>query len=205
MDGTQERMAGNRAQGETQKLAELECPTLRQHRAKGWATRPTGSCFLAAAVLRFQCLSPAQARGEVALHASQPGEAETGIVARAMALEQLPSLFVKRKGAGEDWELIVDEGIRMRRRDYRIPPFAKTRTAKDGAPLVSLRRQRAGHPSPSGFQVIEFPTPEGIASPINRTNPGFVGGGKTAGGLPEYTVPNGPIPKNATTRTVPPE
>jgi RHS repeat-associated protein len=59
--------------------------------------------------------------------------------------------------------------------------------------------------SPSGFQVIEFPTPEGIASPINRTNPGFVGGGQTQGGLPEYVVPNGPIPKDATTRVVPPE
>ncbi len=58
--------------------------------------------------------------------------------------------------------------------------------------------------SPSGFQVIEFPTPEGIASPINRLNPGFVGGGQTAGGLPEYVVPNGPIPANATTRIVPP-
>jgi RHS repeat-associated protein len=31
--------------------------------------------------------------------------------------------------------------------------------------------------SPSGFNIFEFPTPDGIASPINRTNPGFVGGG----------------------------
>jgi RHS repeat-associated protein len=57
--------------------------------------------------------------------------------------------------------------------------------------------------SPSGFNVIEFPTPNGIASPINRMNPGFVGGGQTTGGLPEYVVPNGPIPANATITHVP--
>ena len=51
--------------------------------------------------------------------------------------------------------------------------------------------------SESGFQVIEFDTPEGIASPINRANPGFVGGGLTSGGLPEYVVPNGAIPDGA--------
>src|SRR5258708_9252474 len=56
--------------------------------------------------------------------------------------------------------------------------------------------------SESGFQVIEFETPEGIASPINRANPGFVGGGQTAGGLPEYVVPNGPIPPGANTYIV---
>lgn len=58
--------------------------------------------------------------------------------------------------------------------------------------------------SSSGFNIFEFPTPDGIASPINRTNPGFVGGGQTAGGLPEYVVPNGPIPANATKTFVPP-
>lgn len=57
--------------------------------------------------------------------------------------------------------------------------------------------------SPGGFRVIEFPTPaEGLASPVFRTNPGFVGGGKTAGGAVEFVVPNGPIPSGATTRIV---
>jgi filamentous hemagglutinin len=56
-----------------------------------------------------------------------------------------------------------------------------------------------------GFNVIEFPTSSvsGIASPINRTNPGFVNGGKTAGGAPEFTIPNGPLPNGSTTRFVP--
>ena len=41
------------------------------------------------------------------------------------------------------------------------------------------------------FKLIEFDTPtEGLAQPLNRTNPGFVNGGKTAGGATEYVVPN---------------
>lgn len=51
--------------------------------------------------------------------------------------------------------------------------------------------------SQSGFHVIEFNTPSGIASPVNRTNPGFVGRGRTAGGAKEFVVPNQKIPKDA--------
>jgi RHS repeat-associated protein len=58
-------------------------------------------------------------------------------------------------------------------------------------------------PESKVFTVIEFPTPRyGLASPVNRTNPGFVGFGKTAGGAREFVVPNGPIPANAVTRVV---
>ncbi len=57
--------------------------------------------------------------------------------------------------------------------------------------------------SSSGFKVIEFPTPSsGIASSVFRNNPGFVGGGRTAGGAPEFVIPNGPVPAGATTRIV---
>lgn len=55
-----------------------------------------------------------------------------------------------------------------------------------------------------GFDVFEFPTPpEGIASPVFRSNPGFIGGGKTSGGAREYVIPNGPIPPGASRRSVP--
>lgn len=48
------------------------------------------------------------------------------------------------------------------------------------------------------FTVIRFPTPQsGLASPINRLDPGFVGGGRTAGGAREFVLPNGPIPVGA--------
>jgi hypothetical protein len=55
-------------------------------------------------------------------------------------------------------------------------------------------------PESSSFTIIEFPTPvEGLASPVFRTNPGFVGNGRTAGGAREFVIPNGPIPVGATT------
>ncbi len=47
-----------------------------------------------------------------------------------------------------------------------------------------------GKPIPGPFRVLEFDTPAGIASPIRRTNPGFVGGGRTAGGAREFVIPN---------------
>lgn len=48
------------------------------------------------------------------------------------------------------------------------------------------------------FTVIRFRTPStGVAVPINRTDPGFVGRGRTAGDAREYVIPNGPIPADA--------
>lgn len=42
---------------------------------------------------------------------------------------------------------------------------------------------------------MEFPTPtEGLASPVLRSNPGFVGGGRTAEGTREFVIPNDPFP-----------
>jgi len=57
--------------------------------------------------------------------------------------------------------------------------------------------------NPKGFKIIEFKTPiEGISSPIKRDNPGFVGGGRTAGGAREFTIPNQKIPENAKIKIV---
>lgn len=58
--------------------------------------------------------------------------------------------------------------------------------------------------SPTGYQILQFPTPaEGLASPVFRTELGFVGRGYTAGGAREFVIPNGPIPPGTTIRTVP--
>ena len=60
------------------------------------------------------------------------------------------------------------------------------------------------YPKIHKIMLIEFPTPsEGLASPVFRTNPGFVGGGQTAGGASEFVIPNGSIPPGATIRIVP--
>ena len=65
--------------------------------------------------------------------------------------------------------------------------------------------QRLTIPANSRFTVVEFPTPaEGLASPVFRTNPGFIGGGLTGGGAREFVIPNGPIPAGATVRIVGP-
>jgi hypothetical protein len=41
------------------------------------------------------------------------------------------------------------------------------------------------------FAVLQFDTPAmGLASPIRRTNPGFVGSGRTADGAREFVLPN---------------
>jgi hypothetical protein len=54
--------------------------------------------------------------------------------------------------------------------------------------------------SPTGFQIIQFQTPSsGLATPVFRSNPGFIQGGQTAGGASEFVIPNGPIPSGATT------
>lgn len=58
--------------------------------------------------------------------------------------------------------------------------------------------------SPTGYRVIEFQTPNsGVASPILRTDPGFIGGGRTLGGASEFVIPNGRIPAGSTTTVVP--
>ena len=55
------------------------------------------------------------------------------------------------------------------------------------------------------FAVLEFDTPAGIASPVFRKNPGFVGSGRTAGGAREFVTPNLPLDElvNLTVRRAP--
>jgi hypothetical protein len=82
--------------------------------------------------------------------------------------------------------------------------FVTTPEAIEGLDAAGIAQKLTIPESPSGFQVLQFPTPEeGLASPVFRTNPGFVGGGYTAGGAPEFVIPNGPIPAGTTITTVP--
>jgi hypothetical protein len=57
--------------------------------------------------------------------------------------------------------------------------------------------------SKTGYKVIEFDNPViGLASPINRTNVGFVGFGRTAGGSREFLIPNQVIPITAKIKVI---
>lgn len=60
--------------------------------------------------------------------------------------------------------------------------------------------------SPTGYQVIEFPSGAAgpVPTPIASDKPGFVGGGRTVGRVPEFNVPNGPIPEGAVITDIPP-
>jgi len=65
--------------------------------------------------------------------------------------------------------------------------------------------ERLTIPQSKSFTVIEFATPaEGLASPVFRANPGFIGGGRTAGGAREFVLPNMSVPPGATLRRVGP-
>jgi hypothetical protein len=60
----------------------------------------------------------------------------------------------------------------------------------------------SGNLIPGARAVIEFDTPaEGLASPVFRSNPGFISGGKSAGGASEYVLPNLPINQLQNVRT----
>jgi RHS repeat-associated protein len=83
------------------------------------------------------------------------------------------------------------------------PPSAADVFVTDAAAIEGLTSAqlsgRLGMAPSSTFTVIRFPTPsQGLATPVFRSNPGFVGGGLTSGGAPEFVVPNGPIPAGAT-------
>jgi RHS repeat-associated protein len=60
-------------------------------------------------------------------------------------------------------------------------------------------------PESDTFTVIRFPAPStGVASPVFRSDPGFIPGGLTRGGAREYVIPNGPLPPGARIEVVGP-
>ena len=78
--------------------------------------------------------------------------------------------------------------------------------AEDIAGLNSAElARRLTIPSSETFTVIRFPTPSsGMASPVFRTNVGFLEGGRTRGGAREFVIPNGPVPVGARIEVVGP-
>lgn len=76
-----------------------------------------------------------------------------------------------------------------------------------GLPAKDIQELLTIKPDATGYRVVEFPSSSvsNIASPVFRSNEGFVGGGRSAGGAPEWVVRNGPIPEGATIRYVPPD
>lgn len=58
-------------------------------------------------------------------------------------------------------------------------------------PKVLMVVDASGNLVRGPLAIVEFRNPmTGLASPIRRTNAGFVEGGKTVGGATEFIVPN---------------
>lgn len=77
--------------------------------------------------------------------------------------------------------------------------FVTDATAIEGMTPAQISQRLGIQPSET-YTVIQFPTPsQGLASPVFRSDPGFIGRGLTSGGAPEFVIPNGPIPPGATT------
>jgi putative RNase toxin 10 of polymorphic toxin system len=83
--------------------------------------------------------------------------------------------------------------------------FVTDATSVRGMDAAQIAQRLSIPESPTGYRVFEFPSSSvnGIASPINRSAPGFIGGGRTLGGAPEFVIPNGMIPEGATVTEVP--
>lgn len=91
-----------------------------------------------------------------------------------------------------------------------VEAFVTDADALKGLSAGDIADAVAIDPSATGFTVIEFPSSSVayVASPVFRPideYPGFVGGGQTAGGAPEWVVPNGELPEGTIMRTIPPE
>jgi hypothetical protein len=63
--------------------------------------------------------------------------------------------------------------------------------------------QRLAIPRSNTFTIIEFATPaHGLASPVHRERPGFVGRGLTRLGAREFIISNREVPSHALSRVV---
>ena len=127
--------------------------------------------------------------------AVQTGGEQIGIRAAKTVANPLPSTMAR----------VIPEGIPATTLGRPGAADVFVTAADDIAGMnASQIANRLGIPqSPTGFRVFEFPTPQsGVASPVFRTDPGFIGGGLTSGGAREFVIPNGPIPPGAV-RTVP--
>jgi hypothetical protein len=86
-----------------------------------------------------------------------------------------------------------------------IDVFVTNASELNGLTAAEIAKKLTIPESPTGFRIFEFPSANvtGIASPVGRTNPGFIGGGKTAGGASEFVIPNGSLPSGTTQKVIP--
>ena len=123
------------------------------------------------------------------------GASDSPVAAEGAAAWTAPTSLVRVIPAGIDATTLGAPGA--------ADVFVTTPEAIEGLDAAGIAQRLTIPESPTGYQVIQFSTPEsGLASPVFRTNPGFVQGGFSAGGAPEFVIPNGPIPSGASITVV---
>jgi putative RNase toxin 10 of polymorphic toxin system len=110
----------------------------------------------------------------------------------ARVTNPVPAMLARVIPAGRNAMTLAPEGV--------AEAFVTDAAAIEGLGYSQLEARLGINPSKSGYEVIRFATNSAgsIASPINRSNPLFVGGGRTIGGAPEFVIPNLSIPADAT-------
>ncbi len=81
--------------------------------------------------------------------------------------------------------------------------FVTTALALDGLQPNQIAR-RLAIPDSHSFSVIQFPVSsvQSIKVPQFSDKPGFIPGGFTKGGAPEFIIPNGPFPEGCSITTI---
>jgi RHS repeat-associated protein len=122
---------------------------------------------------------------------------EGATVAESPVNNPVPATFARAIPAGLNAEFLASPAT--------SEAFVTDAAAIRGLDATRISAKLGIDPSPSGYQIIEFSSKDilNIASPINRTNPKFVGRGLTIGGAPEFVIPNRRIPADAVRRLVP--
>lgn len=97
-------------------------------------------------------------------------------VARVFSSRYLSGSRLAHPSATEAWITAADD-------------IAGISSAEELASRLTLVDE-SGELIPGPYAVIEFDLPDGVASPVFRDTPGFVGRGRTAGGAREFVIPN---------------
>lgn len=126
------------------------------------------------------------------LYPAEPGRPAPMLTGEELAVDKLLALFGRAEA--RDFVDLMEVEPRLG------PPGASdvfVTSADDIAGMSSAQIAKrlalyddAGRLRSGPFSVFEFDTPAGIASPVFRNTPGFVGRGRTAGGATEFVVPN---------------
>jgi hypothetical protein len=130
--------------------------------------------------------------------------ANQGLIGRATISEGLSAGRTVSPAIPETFARVVPGNINLTTLGIENQVFVTDASLLRGLNAAHIA-ERLEIQASSSFRIIEFSSQgvNGIAVPIRNASPRFIGNGFTSGGLPEFVIPNGPIPTGAVVRTVP--